>query len=124
MTTLFYLATLLTMSKLTPEEKLKRIQELLEEQEKIKKELHSLVSNERESNLPENFSPNEEVFLIVKEAGEIGADAKTILRLLQKKYPKYEIGRIKVASALSYLKNTKKQLTKVGKLYKVVNEAT
>lgn len=102
-------------------EKLAQIQELIKQKEAIEKKLEALLSPEKVVALPSNFSINNEVQAIVKDAGETGIAASSILRSLQQKYPDYGIDRKKVASSLAYLKNTKKQVDLIGRgMYKVV----
>lgn len=111
----------ISMSKST-EDKIKRIQQLLKDKEAIDAELDSLLNPEKEVVLPVGFSLNAEVIQIVDGAGATGIDSKKILTILKQKYPKYGIERTKVASALAYLKNNKKQIDLIGRgVYKSIS---
>jgi len=90
--------------------KLDRIQELINQKGAIEKELEKLLSPEKVVAFPPNFSLNNEILEIIRNAGNKGTASKSILRALQQKYPDYGINRKQVASTLAYLKNTKKTL--------------
>lgn len=111
----------LYMGYKTPEEKEEKARQLFTQIDELKKELHALFSPETEA--PAGFSLNDEVLQVVKEAGVNGIDPKRLLSILKNKYPKYPIDRTKVAGALTYLKNTKKLLTQIGRgVYKITEE--
>ncbi|SRR5258708_7337915 len=102
------------------QERLARLQELIQERELIEREIEMLLSPEKEVVLPPGFSTNVEVLSVLKEAGSAGMAKSRVLKALQDKYPHYGIDQRKVASALAYLKNTKKQIALIGRgMYKV-----
>jgi transposase len=75
--------------------------------------------------LPVGFSLNNEVLAIVKSAGSQGIHGKRILAEMHERFPKYGIDRKRVASALAYLKNTRKEIGQVGRgVYKAVEKST
>lgn len=98
--------------------KLSQIQSLLKEKERIDKELEKLLSPEKVVALPQSFSLKAEVFDVIKNTGVNGVSSQGVLSTLQQKYPDYKIQRDQVASTLAYLKNTKKMIEKIGKLYR------
>ena len=103
-------------------ERLAQLQELIKQKEEIEKKIEAILSPEKEVVLPPNFSMNAEVFNVVKDTGSTGIAKPSILHSLQVKYPDYRIDRKKVASALAYLKNTKKQVEIIERgMYKVAN---
>lgn len=104
------------------QEKLRRIQQLLAEKEKIDNELEALLAPEKVVALPPGFSLNSEVYQLIQESGASGIASTNILRALSQKYPDYGIDRKKVASSLAYLKNTKKNITDVARgVYRIVS---
>jgi len=92
------------------DEKLAEIQRLLRERDQINERLRLLVEPEKVAVLPVGFSMNAEVFRVVQNGGAAGVSAKEILKILDKQYPTYGIDRKRVASALAYLKNSKKSV--------------
>jgi len=104
------------------DEKLAEIQRLLKERDSINERLRMLVEPEKVAVLPVGFSMNSEVLNVVQNGGMGGVSAKDILKILDKKYPTYGIDRKRVASALAYLKNTKKSVTQKARgVYVVVS---
>ena len=106
-------------SMLKYEQKKERVKELLQMQEEIENELRLLLEPERVPMLPKNFSMSEQVFSLVQESGIGGVSPSDVLKALQGTYGE-AIDREKVASALAYLKNTKKTIEQTTRgLYRV-----
>ena len=104
------------------ETKKARIKALLSQQEEIEKELRSLLEPERIAVLPRGFSMSVEVFRLVREAGTEGISSQEILEKMQKQYPD-GIDREKVASALAYLKNTRKEIEQAARgVYRAIEK--
>jgi hypothetical protein len=102
-------------------DRLLQLQELIKEKEMIEKKIEALLSPEKEVVLPPDFSINAEILTVLKEAGVNGMPKSYLLKKLQLKYPNYGIDRRRVASALAYLKNTKKQIEILGRgMYRAV----
>ncbi len=104
------------------QEKIERIQELLDQKRKIDTELEGLVMTEAIFT-PMDFVLNDEVLNIIREAGQKGIAALRIWTVLKEKYPIYGIDRKKIASSLAYLKNRKRQIVQAGRgIYRIVTE--
>lgn len=96
-----------------PEEKLKKIESLIEQRNKINEELKSLVSDNMPGHkVPANFSLNDEVLEIVEGSGESGIAVPDIKEAILGKFPNYGLNRVKISSTLAYLKNTKHSIDK------------
>lgn len=95
--------------------KLSELQSLLRQREEIELKIADILNPERVVALPSNFTLNDEVLTVVKEAGGKGISKLDILHMLQKKYPSYGIDRKRVASSLAYLKNGKKEVEIIGR---------
>jgi hypothetical protein len=105
---------------------LARIQSLVKQKEEIEKEIEKLLSPKKVVARPPSFSLKDEVLSVIKNTGSEGVSSQGVLHSLQQKYPDYEIQGDQVASTLAYLKNTKKDIEKAGKLYRIkgVEDAT
>ena len=102
-------------------EKLKEVQELLAEKERIEKRLEEMFSPEKHVVLPAEFSLNEEILKIIRDFGDNGAHTKQVLQTLRQSFPDYGMNRKRVASGLAYLKNTKKQIEIIGRgMYRII----
>ena len=103
------------MTYKTIEDKMKRAEEIYKAKAKLDEELRQLFTAESQIELPMGFSWNDKIFEILKESGSNGLDRKRILAELEKKYGQYGVDKSKVASSLTYLKNTKKQIEQIGR---------
>jgi len=103
------------------EEKLRKIQKLLEQKKGIDAQLKALLQPEKTvTSLPRGFSMSEEVLRIVRDAGTQGVHSQEILHKLQSQYHD-SIDREKVASALAYLKNAKKAIGQASRgVYRII----
>ncbi len=106
------------------EDKLKKVQRLLKTKEKIESELKALLSPAATGTLPRGFSMNEEVLRLVRESGKDGISVQEILTAINTRYPNSATQK-RIASALAYLKNTKKHVTQIGRgVYVIVENKT
>jgi hypothetical protein len=96
-------------------DKLTTLQQLLREKEAIEKKIEAILSPEKGTLIPPDFSLNNEVLALTRGAESGGILAASILTILQKKFPDYSIDRKKVANSLAYLKNTKKLVMQSGR---------
>ncbi|NTW75461.1 MAG: hypothetical protein HGB34_01010 [Candidatus Moranbacteria bacterium] len=96
-------------------EKLRRIQELTEHIDKLQRELESLVMPEKVVAPPIGFSQSEEILRIVRNAGSPGISRSAILIELKKGFPQLSFDRKQVASALAYLKNSKREIESIAR---------
>ena len=95
--------------------KLDEVQKLLKDKERIDKRLKELLqASDNTTTLPRGFSMQSEVLKLIEGASAQGISAQEILQAIEKQYG-MEIDRKKVASALAYLKNGKKQIEKLGR---------
>ena len=97
------------------QQKLTKLQDLLEKKKLIDLEISAILSPERVVALPPNFSLNNEIHKIVQEASGAGISKTEILQSMKNRFSTYGIDRKKVASALAYLKNTKKSVEIIGR---------
>lgn len=103
------------------EAKKARLAELFSMQAEIEEEIRTLLEPQRIAVLPRGFSVSTEVSRIVREAGTDGITPQEVLAKLDGQYPD-AIDREKVASALAYLKNTKKSIEQTGRgMYRIVS---
>lgn len=93
--------------------KLAEIDKLREEIALREARLKELLYPEKAVLLPADFSINDEILRILgKSKASVSADE--IYRTLNKDYPKYKLDKKRVASALAYLKNKKKEIVSAG----------
>jgi hypothetical protein len=97
------------MAKHDYEEKKAKLARLFKEQADIESQIRALLEPERVAVLPRGFSMSAEVLRVVTDAGKEGVTSQDVLRLMLDRYPD-AVDREMVASALAYLKNTKRAI--------------
>jgi hypothetical protein len=105
---------------LSAAEKEDKLKNLFKRKDEIQAEINALLSPDKVTLLPDDFSVQAEVFKIVQE-NQNGIHAKTILTQLQNKFPSFKLNRKQVSGALVYLKSNRKKIENIGRgLYRPV----
>lgn len=107
------------------QKKLAELQTLLAQQKAIEGRIAEILSPEEKLKIiiPSGFSLNSEVLKFIQEAGDAGIAVVDLTKKIQTKFPEYGMDRKKIASAVAYLKNTKKQIESAGRsLYRFKNQ--
>lgn len=109
--------------KISIQQKLEQIQELLRQKTEIERKLEELLQPQIKNSLPVGFSVYKEVLSIIHENASSPISRPEIVAKLGEKYPDLGIDKGKVASALAYLKNDLKKVKIVARgLYKLASE--